>query len=211
MALKPIPYRNLGMLLRGNLSKSEDQKTLRLMEQLRPARGRGYLTPRELEAVCLWKSARAIQHIRANSARRIRSATRQALATRSERNRLAALRSLKGVSVPMASAILTLLNPRRYGVVDIRVWQMLYKLGTVTQKPSGVGFTFKNWSRFLMVLRYFSRTLKVNARDVERTLFAVHREYQKGRLYRLVNRRPSNSTLQRPGLAVLAPAAERAR
>ena len=185
MPLRPMPYRDLGVLLRGRLSSSEDEKTLLLIGRLRLARRRGYLTPGELEAVCRWKSPRAILHIRANSPWSIRSATRKALATRNERQRLEALRSLRGVSVPMASAILTLLDPRRYGVIDIRVWQLLYRLGTVTQNPSGVGFTFNNWYRFLVIVRYFSRTLKVDARDIERTLFAVHREFQKGRLYRV--------------------------
>jgi len=91
----------------------------------------------------------------------------------------------------MASALLTLLDPRRYGVLDIRVWQLLYRLGTVTQNPNGVGFTFNNWYRFLTVIRHFSRVLKVGARDIERTLFAVHREYQKGRLYRVARISPS--------------------
>ena len=183
MALKRIPYTRLEPLLRECLSESEDQKTLALVQKLRPARRRRYLTPRELEAVCQWKSARAIRHIRANSPWRVRSATRRALATRSERQKLALLRTLHGVSVPMASAILTLLDPRRYGVIDIRVWQLLYKLGVVAQNPSGTGFNFDNWYRFLMIVRYFARKLDVNARDIERTLFVVHREYQKGRLY----------------------------
>jgi hypothetical protein len=39
------------------------------------------------------------------------------------------LLALDGVSVPVASAILTLLDPRRYGVLDIRAWQMLSMLG----------------------------------------------------------------------------------
>jgi hypothetical protein len=99
----------------------------------------------------------------------------------------------------MASAILTLVDPRRYCVIDIRVWQVLYALGAVAQKPNGVGFTFNNWCRFLMIVRYFARKLGVDARDIERTLFIVHRTYQKGRLYRLVDRRPPNKPLQRPG------------
>jgi len=36
----------------------------------------------------------------------------------------------KGVSVPMASALLTLLDPKRYGVIDIRIWQLLHRMGT---------------------------------------------------------------------------------
>jgi hypothetical protein len=133
MALKRIPYTRLEPLLRECLSKTEDKKTLALVQKLRPARRRRYLTPGELEAVCQWKSARAIRHIRANSPWKVRSATQRAMATRSERQRPEVLRTLQGVSVPMASAILTLLDPRRYGVIDIRVWQLLYKLGVVAR------------------------------------------------------------------------------
>ena len=198
MALKQIPYTRLEPLLRDCLSKSEDKETLALVQKLRPARRRRYLTPGELEAVCQWKSARAIRQIKANSPWRVRSATGRALATRSERQRLDTLLTLQGVSVPMASAILTLLYPRRYGVIDIRVWQLLYKLGVVAQKPTGTGLNFNNWYRFLMIVRHFSRKLGVTARDIERTLFVVHREYQQGRLYAFTDDRPSNKPLQRP-------------
>src|SRR5262245_66052579 len=111
MALKRLPYTGVGALLQACPPASEDRTTLALMDRLRSARGRGYLTPGELEAVCRWKSARALQHIRANSPWHIRSATARALSTRSEREKLEALRTLRGVSVPMASAILTLLDP----------------------------------------------------------------------------------------------------
>lgn len=160
-----------------------------LTKQLRRAKVRGYLTKRELEAVCRWKSARAIRHIQSNSALEIREATRRALSTRSERDRLAALRELRGVSVPMASAILMLLSPERYGVIDIRVWKLLHRLGTVTKSPSGVGFSFNNWYQFLMILRHFAKLHDVNARDIERTLFLVHKQFQSGPLYRPSRRR----------------------
>jgi hypothetical protein len=102
---------------------------------------------------------------------------------RGERTRLEGLLALRGVSVPMASAILMLLDPRRYGVIDIRVWQLLHKLGAVSKKPKGVGFNFKNWRQFLMIIRHFAKKLRVTARDVERTLFIAHKRYQRGRLY----------------------------
>ena len=135
-------------------------------------------------AVCHWKSSRAIQHIRANTHHRIRAATYTAMATRSERRRLEALLQLKGVSVPMASAVLTLLYPRRYGVIDIRVWQLLYGVGAVTYNPGGTGFRLTSWLEFLAILRRLSSTLGVTARAVERTLFDVHKSRQTGRLYR---------------------------
>jgi hypothetical protein len=104
--------------------------------------------------------------------------------TRSERRRFQALTTLNGVSVPMASAILMLLQPRRYGVIDIRVWQVLYAMRAVTKKSSGVGFNFNNWYQFLMITRYFAKELRVGARDVERSLFLAHQAYQRGTLYR---------------------------
>ncbi len=183
MALNKLRFRNVSVLLKQHLSTKEDVKTAALIRELLHARRRGYLTREELEKVCRWKSARAIRLIKHNNAARVRAATRMALATRSERRRLEALRTLDGVSVPMASAILTLLNPRRYGVIDIRVWQLLYALGEVTRKSSGVGFNFNNWYQFLMKLRYFAKKLRVGARDIERSLFLAHQANQKSTLY----------------------------
>ena len=178
-----LPYKQLRVLIRDHLVLREDPDTASLIRELRQARKRGYLKPAELERICRWKSARAIHHIKKNSATRVRTATGRALATQSERRRLEALMSLDGVSVAMASAILTLLNPRRYGVIDIRVWQLLHGMGAVTKNPSGVGFSFDHWHQFLMIVRQFAEEFHVSARDIERSLFSVHQAYQKGTLY----------------------------
>jgi hypothetical protein len=183
MPLKKLPFEKVSVLLKDHLSTEEDAKTAALIRELQQAGVRGYLTRKELEKVCRWKSARAIHLIKHNSSARVRTATQLALATRNEQRRLEALRTLDGVSVSMASAILTLLDPSRYGVIDIRVWQLLYALGEVTKKSSGVGFNFKNWYQFLMKLRYFAKKLSVSARDIERTLFFAHQANQRGTLY----------------------------
>jgi hypothetical protein len=183
MPLNNVPHTTLEPLIRRHLSTTEDETTSALILRLQPARDRGSLTRAELLAICDWKSPRAIRHIRANNPEQVRRATKRALDTRSERRRLRALLSLKGVSVPTASAILTLLNPRRYGVIDIRVWQLLHKMGAVTGAPSGVGFTFDHWYQFLMIVRDFAKRYGVRARDIERALFLAHRHYQSGRLY----------------------------
>lgn len=183
MALRSLPYEAAEPLVRKHLTVEEDPNTIDLIRELRIARQRGYLQRSELEAICYWKSPRAIHHIRTNNRNSIQTASRIALATRSERRRLEALTSLNGVSVPMASAVLMLLDPKRYGVIDIRVWELLYELGTVTKNPGAVGFSFNNWYQFLMIIRYFAKIFKCKARDIERTLFLAHKEYQKGRLY----------------------------
>src|SRR5689334_6010033 len=183
MALKRIPYSEIGRLIRAWLSVNEDEQTAELIMRMRSVKTRGYLTRGELEAVCRWKSPRAIQLVKSNTAPRIRTATQRAFATRSERRRMEELLSLRGVSFPMASAILMLVNPRRYGVIDIRVWQLLHATGAVTKKPTGMGFDFRNWYQFLMIIRHFARKFNVTARDIERSLFYAHKAYQKGRLY----------------------------
>ncbi len=84
----------------------------------------------------------------------------------------------------MASAILSLIDPKRYGVIDIRVWQILFELGSVTRNADGVGFNFKNWFQYLCKLRYHAKRLGVSVRCVERTLFLFHKRHQEGHLYR---------------------------
>jgi thermostable 8-oxoguanine DNA glycosylase len=183
VALKRRRYGSLSSLVRRHLSAEDDERTTLLSRRLRTAKRRGYLTKGELAAVCRWKSSRAIQHIRANTHHRVRAATAAAMTTSSERRRLEALLQLKGVSVPMASAVLMLLYPGRYGVIDIRVWQLLYAVGAVSEKQGGVNFSLKNWLEFLVILRSLSSELGVTARAVERTLFDVHKANQENTLY----------------------------
>jgi len=166
-----------------HLSTKEPLPTQRLIDEFSRSKKRGFLTRPEFVKICRWKSPRAIRHIRRNRARTIQKVTEAAFAARSEQRKLSLLTSLYGVSVPMASSILTLTNPKRYGVIDIRVWQLLHAMGSVTANPDGLGFGFKHWYRYLMILRSFAGKYNVGARDIERTLFRVHTLYQKGNLY----------------------------
>jgi hypothetical protein len=184
VALRRVPRGGIEELIRVHLTAGEDEATKRLCRRLRAARRRGYLTRAELEAVCRWKSPRAIWHVRANPSARVRAATRAALRARSEGRRVAALLELDGVSIAMASAILTLLDPRRYGVIDIRVWQLLHAAGAVRGNREGASLRESHWHEFLGLIRHFAAKLRVTARDVERALFDAHRAYQRGTLYR---------------------------
>ena len=176
-------YRDIAELLANELTAEDSDETRRLMRDLRVVRQRGYLTKREFIEICRWKSPRATRHYMKNSPERIRRKTAAAFASRDERARFEALTALDGVGAPMASAILTLTDPRRYGVIDIRVWQLLYELGSVRTKPRGVGFTFNHWHEFLMMLRPQAKRLGVSVRTVEYSLFCYHRKEQKGVLY----------------------------
>jgi len=178
-----IPYRDVASLLATELTREETPDTRELVRELRVVRRRGYLTRREFLAICRWKSPRSIRHAMKNSPARIRRQSATALASREERARFEALTSLDGVGAPTASAILTLTDPRRYGVLDIRVWQLLFELGSVRTKPGGVGFTVDDWCGYIAVLRPHAKRLRASVRAVEYSLFLYHQRVQEGVLY----------------------------
>lgn len=179
----PAGRERIAALLRRELVTEEDAATSALMARVREARRRGFISRDEFLAMCRWKSPRALRHYQRNPAGRVHEASRLALAARTERRRMEHLLALDGVSVPVASAILTLLDPRRYGVLDIRAWQMLYAMRGVDANPAGRGFTVGQWLRYLETLRQHARRLRVPVRAVEYTLFLCHRKRQRGRLY----------------------------
>lgn len=178
-----VPRPTLESILAGRAIADEDPGTSALVERLGPARVRGHLTRGELLLVARWKSPRALPLVASNSPARVRRATAAALRAPNERVRLESLVALHGVSVPTASAALTLIDPERYGVIDIRVWRLLHAVGAVDQNPRGANFTAAQWEQFLSVIRDLSGRHAVSARAIERTLFAMHVESHRGRLY----------------------------
>src|SRR5262245_31136116 len=171
LPIRRPPYATLARLLARELHTEEDPATRDLIRALRHARRRGALGRAEFLAMCRWKSPRAARHYARNSTAAIRRALAAALRARGERRRVEVLMELAGVSVPVASAILTLLDPRRYGVLDIRVWQLLYAMRAVGWRPSGRGFTADDWEPYLAALRREAARLGVSVRAVEYSLF----------------------------------------
>jgi len=183
VGVKRPAYRSLAALLRRELTRDEDPQTQTLIRRLIHVRSRRQFSRAEFLLMCRWKSPRAMHHYRRNSTARIRSVSREMLGTRDERRRIELLTGLRGVSVPIASSILTLIDPGRYGVLDIRVWQLLWALDVVGSKPGGRGFNADDWQQYLATLRRHARQLGVSVRAVEYTLFQCHRKWQTGRLY----------------------------
>lgn len=183
MPLKRVPYRSLRTLLRRELQAEEHPATAELIRRLAHVKGAGRFTRAEFLAMCRWKSPRARRHYERNTATAIRRASGAALAAPSERERIEHLTALPGVSVATASAILTLIDPRRYGVLDIRCWQLLFSIRSVSGNQRGRAFTVPQWEQYLTRLRGHARALGVSARIIEYTLFHCHRTLQRGRLY----------------------------
>src|SRR5262249_38078716 len=182
-AAAPVVAAPLAALVRRELS-DEEPETAALIRALRPVRARGAFTRAEFLAMCRWKTPRSAPQCARNRAAVIARVSSAVLATRDERARMERLLGLRGVGVPSASAILTLVDPRRYGVLDIRAWQLLFESGCVRTKPSGVGFGVAHWLEYLGVLRALSAALGVSVRRVALTLLDLHRAPQGGRLHR---------------------------
>jgi hypothetical protein len=183
MPLKRVPYRSLRALLRRELVREEDPGTAALIERLAHVKAAGRFTRAEFLAMCRWKSPRARRHYERSTPATIRRMSAAALSARTERERIERLTALPGVSVATASAILTLIDPGRYGVLDIRCWQLLFHIRSVEGNARGRGFTARQWEQYLTRLRGHARALGVSARVIEYTLFHCHRRLQRGRLY----------------------------
>ena len=197
MPLGRLTYRSLDELLARELVCEEHEPTAALIHALRGVRRRGSFTRGQFRAMCRWKSPRARLLWETNSAARVGAVSRAVLATRDEHRRMELLTSLRGVGVPMASAILTLIDPRRYGVLDIRAWQLLFAIRSVDTNRRGQGFTIAQWLDFLTALRHHARRLGVSARMIEYTLFKCHVKFQRGLLYARVRAPASPSEGER--------------
>lgn len=178
-------YTSLLELLQREPIAFETYDTIDLMGYLSHIRFDNTLSKDELIAVCYWKSPRAIRLVRENDPDVVLSVSKAAFAYNDDAERMRQLSVLRGVSIPMASSILTLIWPEKYGVVDVRVWQLLFAFGTVSTKPSGIGLVVADWITFLDTLRTLASKTSRSVRSVEKTLFEYHKTIQVGTLYSL--------------------------
>jgi len=176
-------YQNITELIKDNLHFKEPLNWQFLFNKIKKAKEKGYLTKDEFIEICDWKSQRPRKHYLNNSEEIIKEISEKVLATNSEDEKIKLLISLNGVAIPVASAILTLLDPQNYGVIDIRVWQLLYNYGEVNTNPKGQTFTINNWKTFLTLIRKYAKKFNMKVRQIELILFRHHQETQKGNLY----------------------------
>jgi hypothetical protein len=78
-----------------------------------------------LATIVRWKSPRVVHHLKENPPEVIGAALDVAVHNSNLRDALSALQGLKGVGLPMASAILTAIYPDRYTVIDFRALEAL--------------------------------------------------------------------------------------
>lgn len=143
-----------------------------LIDEVAPAAGaRGWLTKGEFLAVCHWKSPRSQPRCQKNHEDFVRAVTATALSTENERLRIEVLRLLDGVEWPTASAILHLVHPDRYPLLDIRA---LWSVGANMHRP----YDFELWRAYTGFCRTIADACGASMRDVDRALYQFSVENQ---------------------------------
>jgi hypothetical protein len=101
-----------------------DDENKALMAGSRIAGGENSRT--NLEVIFRWKTGgRGISRLSRNTDTEIEDALRMAVGAQTERAAVAVLCGLYGVEVPVASAVLTAINPQRYTIIDFRALESL--------------------------------------------------------------------------------------
>ncbi len=166
-------------LLKANLVRWECPATEKLFEKIADAKEQGDLGKEEFLQICYWKSPRNIRYACLNDKEKIESAFELVLGYTDEIGKIIILDDLDGVGVKTASAILTLINPENYGVLDMWVWRLLCCYGIFNRRHSGTGLTYDDWYEYEEKLRDWRDWARKNvndgesitARNIEKTLF----------------------------------------
>jgi hypothetical protein len=125
-----------------------------------------------LKIIIEWKSARIAGLIEKNSAADVAKALRFATDKRtSEKWAIDTLCGLKGVGIPVASAILTMIYPRKYTIIDFRA---LEALGI---KRGGDEETVDYYLEYLQACRSVANDCKVDLRTLDRALWQWSKEH----------------------------------
>ena len=124
----------------------------------------GSYTRTKLRVIFKWKTkGRGIWRLEKNSDAEIRDALTLATAATTERAAISVLCGLQGVDTPVASAILTAIDPKRYTVIDFRALQAL----GITTNDRSVNF----YLSYLVECRQLAAKQKVSLRDFDRALW----------------------------------------
>lgn len=138
------------------------------------AKSRGYLTFKEFYQIAMWKSVRPKKRYIANENKQhIKSITKMAFARTNEVEKIKLLCELKGVAIPTASAILTIVFPEKYAVIDVRCMETLREK---FKQEIGKYVSLKTWSDYLRIMRKLAKENNITPRELDMALFAMHRE-----------------------------------
>ena len=140
-----------------------------------------FLTETEFDEILRWKlrgQYRRQAHLRmGNTDEVIRQVTGLALTVSHVDEdcelqlRVSILSALRGVGVPVASAVLALVYPDEYAVVDFRVWRQLFG------KEIGRAFLVSDYKRYMCKMRPLASELGWSVQEVDMAIWEYDRQH----------------------------------
>jgi len=137
-----------------------------------------FLTKNELLRIAEWKLRRLYfpkhrKEIEKNTDSLIEETTEKAIKETDDKTKVEILDELlHGVGIPVASAVLTVLNPQDYAVIDINGWYALYH----EEKKL---FTSSDFKQYINKVREIAKNQGLTAREVDKGLFILGRNMRK--------------------------------
>ncbi len=137
-------------------------------------KNKAFLTKTELLRIAEWKLKNVYypihkKEIESNSDKSIEETTKRAINEINDKKKVEILDNLYGVGIPVASAILTVLNPKDYAIIDVNVWYALH----FKEKRS---FTSENFRQYLEIVRGIALKQNLTAREVDKGLFILGKD-----------------------------------
>lgn len=141
--------------------KSEDdKKALRSGKKI----AGGKYSKEHLMIIFEWKTrGRGRTRITKNTDKEISDALRLACAAETERSAIAVLCGLNGVDIPVASSILTCINPKQFTIIDFRALESL----SIKRGSKSLDFYLK----YLNYCRELARSQSISLRTLDRALW----------------------------------------
>ena len=159
---------------------SEPERLKAKFAQLRAERRPFFLTKTEFDEILKWKLRQQYGRQRRlrqkNTDELIRAVTGLALTiTHDDKDyelglRVDILSALRGVGVPVASAVLALVYPDEYAVIDFRGWRQVFDEERTSFYPS-------HYKRYLQEMRRLSRELGWPVQEVDLAIWEYDRRH----------------------------------
>ncbi len=172
--IKPLRY--------AAIDHEETERLKAALAGLRAKRTPMYLTLSELDPILEWKLGtqrnRSRKWWRLNTEDLIREVTSLALNLRHPdpeyqlELRMGILTAVRGIGVPVASAILALVYPEEHAVIDFRVWRQLFGEAKTV-------FSIPDYRRYMKALFPLARELGWPVQEVEHAIWEYDRRLNK--------------------------------
>jgi len=148
----------------------DDKKAIKAGEQIKS----GHYTLTNLDEIAKWKSPRSIRHVLKNSAADVEEALRVAVSAKTDRTAMAVLIGLRGIDVPVGSAVLSMIDPERFTIVDFRA---LAALGVARRAAPSIDF----YLEYLVRCRQLASDYGVSMRTLDKAMWQWSKESKKER------------------------------